>query len=276
MKIPNDEAKNKILNDFNNEMKSYVYCNKNTEELEPIFCASCDCIQTYDNKIITIQIDDFANLCDKCNMEAKRLEPYYPPRLLHSYCLQKDERLKKFVLSPNTLIDDSNDTTRICNNCYSILKKEAQKRQKARRKIPPNAIANFHLIGEAPEELKCLNDVELSLVSLVRVYCQSWVFFAGCHQHIKGWQTFYPNRPESNVRDIELLSISGMKGKIVVTLVGPFTKQQEALVRKRTSITAENVINAYKWLKKNNHYYYDIDIPKRSDIFKPIIIHENM
>ena len=141
--------------------------------------------------------------------------------------------------------------------------------------MPPNAIANFHLIGEAPEELKCLNDVELSLVSLVRVYCQSWVFFAGCHQHIKGWQTFYPNRPESNVRDIELLSLSGMKGKIVVTLVGPFTTTQKALIKERTSVRAEKIITAYQWLKKNNYFYRDINIPNESEIFQPIIIDED-
>ena len=121
-----------------------------------------------------------------------------------------------------------------------------------------------------------MNEVELSLVSLVRVYCQSWVFFAGCHQHIKGWQTFYPNRPESNVKDIELLSVSGMRGKIVITLVGPFTSRQKALVTKRTSINPDKVITAYQWLKKNNYYYHDSIIPKRTEIFQPIIIDKDM
>ena len=264
MIIPNDEAKIKILQAFNDEMNSFVYSNLETNELEPIFCASCDCIQSHDNKMMIIQIDEFADLCKKCNMNASRLEPYYPPTLLNSYRIQNDKRLCDYVLSPSTLIDKNNDTTRVCNACYSVLKKEGNKREKSRRNIPENAIANFHLIGEAPQELKCLNEVELGLVSLVRVYCQSWVFFAGCHQHIKGWQTFYPNRPESNIRDVELLKVSGMKGKIVVTLVGPFTSRQKALVTKRTSVDPNKIIDAYKWLKNNNHYYQEINYFSRT------------
>ena len=124
MIIPNSERKNQILEDFTAEMKSYVYSNQKTNELEPIFCASCDCIQTYENEMRIIKIDEFALLCDKCNMDANRLEPFYPSQLLDSYRLQKDKRLQNYVLSPSTLIDDTNDTTRICNACYSILEKE--------------------------------------------------------------------------------------------------------------------------------------------------------
>ena len=57
MIIPNSERKNQILEDFTAEMKSYVYSNQKTNELEPIFCASCDCIQTYENEMRIIKID---------------------------------------------------------------------------------------------------------------------------------------------------------------------------------------------------------------------------
>ena len=131
MIIPNAEAKIRILEDFNDEMNSYVHGNLETNELEPIFCASCDCIQTHDNKMKMIEIDEFADLCNKCNMDACRLEPFYPSTLLNSYRIQNDKRLCNYVLSPSTLIDKNNDTTRVCNACYSTLKKEVNKKNKS-------------------------------------------------------------------------------------------------------------------------------------------------
>ena len=151
MILPDDKSKRKILEDFNNEMKSYVFCNENTKELQPIFCASCDCIQTYDNEMITIPIDEFAMLCDKCNMDATRLEHFYPPQLLQSYCLQRDKRLQNYVLSPNLLIDDQNDTTRICNNCHSILQKEAKKKIKHEEKCHLMQLQIFILLEKHPK-----------------------------------------------------------------------------------------------------------------------------
>jgi predicted phage-related endonuclease len=39
--------------------------------------------------------------------------------------------------------------------------------------------------------LSNLNQVELSLITKTVIQCQSWIFFAGSHQSIKGWHTFF-------------------------------------------------------------------------------------
>jgi len=82
-------------------------------------------------------------------------------------------------------------------------------------------------------ELSSLNDAELSLISCARIYCQSWMFFGGCHQHIKGWHTFFKNRPSDNVGNLMQLTNAGTKGLILVVLCGPFTTTQKALTLKK-------------------------------------------
>ena len=65
--------------------------------------------------------------------------------------------------------------------------------KRSHQPLPKAAVANGYVIGDPPMELSSLNDVELSLISRARIYCQSWIFFGGCHQHIKGWHTFFKN-----------------------------------------------------------------------------------
>jgi hypothetical protein len=133
-----------------------------------------------------------------------------------------------------------------------------------------------YLIGESPAILKDLNDVELSLISTVRTTCQTWVFFAGCHQHIQGWHTLYENKPGAIASQIETLSNAGMKGQLLVVLCGPFTSTQRAVTRARTLVNAHKVIDAFKWLKENNFHYADIVIPNIEDLPVPRIVENNM
>jgi hypothetical protein len=62
------------------------------------------------------------------------------------------------------------------------------------------------MIGDPPDLLTKLNAVELSLISLTITQYQSWICFAGCHQQIKGWHTFFKGRPTDNVGNIMLLT----------------------------------------------------------------------
>ena len=143
---------------------------------------------------------------------------------------------------------------------------------------PKQAIANGYLVGDAPMELECLNDVELSLVSKVRIYCQSWIFYGGCHQQIKGWHTFFKNRPTENVGNLMQLAENDNTetGIILVVLCGPFTTTQKALTLAKTAVRPSKVIAAWKWLKKHNYRYKDLTIPNAKDIPQPQIICEQM
>jgi hypothetical protein len=135
-------------------------------------------------------------------------------------------------------------------------------------------IANFNLIGYAPIELSELTITKLSLVSRSFLHCQTWVFYAGCHQQIKGWHTFFKGRPSENVADLSRLVQAGLKGSMLVVLCGPFTKAQIALTRSKMMVSPEKVIRAYKWLIENNVLYQNDIIPNIDDIPIPIIIHD--
>jgi hypothetical protein len=78
--------------------------------------------------------------------------------------------------------------------------------------------------------------VELSLIT----QCQSWICFAGCHQQIKGWHTFFKGRPTDNVGNIMLLTECGWKGTILVVMCGPFTSKQNRIKRENIGMSIQN------------------------------------
>jgi hypothetical protein len=115
----------------------------------------------------------------------------------------------------------------------------------------------------------------VSLISRIRTYVQSWVFFGGCHQHIKGWHTFFKNRSTDNVGNLLMLTESGLKGLILVVLCGPFTETQKAFTLDQISVDPLKVIAAWRWLKANNYRYRNDTIPHIDDIPLPKVIEEN-
>ena len=197
----------------------------------------------------------------------------YPTALLGQYTASHNE-LKSYVLSPATFVNHMNEAI-ICKDCLSELEKITKKRSN-RRHPPKQGIANGYIIGDAPVELTKLNDVELSLISRARTYCQTWMFFAGCHQHIKGWHTFFKNRPSHNVGNLTMLTDSGHKGVIMVFLCGPFTTTQKALSMKQMAVDPQKVVAAWIWLKANNFRYKDDEIPSVDNIPLPKVIEENL
>ena len=117
------------------------------------------------------------------------------------------------------------------------------------------------MIGDAPDLLKNLNPVELSLITKTSTQCQSWIFFGGCHQSIKGWHTFFKGQPGHNVGNMILMMESGWKGCIIVVLCGPFTSQQSMLTQERVLVTPGRVIAGWKWLKNNIFRIQLLEIP---------------
>ena len=116
--------------------------------------------------------------------------------------------------------------------------------------------------------------MELGIVSLVHIHCQCWVFFGGCHAHVKGWHTFFKNKTGANIANIQNLSLCGMQGSILVVLCGPFTKDQRKMTYKKTTVRPNKVVEAFKWLKENNYHYANIEIPELDKIPIPKIIDE--
>ena len=195
----------------------YLRCtilDEESDNLTPICCAVCDAIPLEPQWYNQIDTNRFAAMCKASNMHKPSYpesltipgEGEYQQTLLEQYTAP-DERLSDFLLSPKTIVRPRDDTVVVCKACSEHMQVNLEKVSSRHNHPPKTSIANGYLIGDAPNVLMELTDVELSLVSLVRIYCQSWICFAGCHQHIKGWHTFFKNRPSANVGNLQQLEL---------------------------------------------------------------------
>jgi hypothetical protein len=262
-----------IIESFAKGLNSFTAEIPGSAKVHPVCCAVCDSIPKQEHDWEWVDITLFAKYGHNHNLEKRQVQGLYPAELLDQYTVN-DARLDHLCLSRRTVVNNVNDTIICCKECLEVLSKEVKKKESAHP--PKNAIINAYLIGDAPTELTCLSEVELSLISQSRILCQSWVFYGGCHQHIKGWHTLFKNSAEKQVANLQQLSLSGLKGQIMVVLCGPFTSTQRAITLKKTAVDPKKVIAAYEWLKKHNHYYKDVDIPSVEEIPLPVIIEENM
>ena len=273
LEVPTREKKDELIRAFLKDEESYTVFDDSSGRFLPVICCVCDSIPTKPDWSTTIHVIKLKKLLEQCKLNQSELTNYYPPKLLDQYTARHDS-LKRFVLSPETYVN-IHDEALICKDCLAQLR-SISKKKSVRRHPPKQAIANGYVIGRAPSELIKLNEVEISLISQARIYCQSWIFFGGCHQHIKGWHTFFKNRPAGNVGNVVMLSESGLKGVILVVLCGPFTTTQKALVYKAVAINPEKVVKAWCWLKANNYRYKDCVIPDLDSIPVPKIVEEDM
>jgi hypothetical protein len=270
LRVPSPEKKDTIAKAFVRDLESFTVYDKATKCFRPVICCVCDSIPTEPNWSCYVPIPDAVLLFRNCKMEASHVEQQYRSEiLLRQYSVDQEE-LKDFILSPVTYINDRKEIL-MCKRCHSALVGG-----KRAGRPPPQAIASGYIIGDAPVELTRLNEVEISIISRARIYCQSWIFFGGCHQHIKGWHTIFKNRPEDNVGNLMQLSDAGMHRIVQVVLCGPFTTTQRALTLASTAVNPERVLAAWHWLKVNNFRYSQDEIPMLEDIPTPVYLDENM
>ena len=271
---PNAREQMAMIGAFTEEMEQSIFVDAQGVS-HPLICCVCDTIAHVD---ITMEWMDVAVLrkhCIKTKMTKARIKDVYPSILISQYTVPHVPSLKTFVLSPKSVYNASKDCIAICSDCASHFRIQLDER--GNRRVPPDdAIISGYLIGDAPSILTDLNEVELALLSTVRTNCQSWIYFAGCHQHIQGWHTFYESDTASNVATISNLSDAGLRGQMLVVLCGPFTRTQVALTRAQTLVNSSKVIAAFEWLKLNNYHYRDIDIPLAEDLPIPQIIDDDM
>ena len=270
--IPTETQVKKLSKDFLDDLQSFTVIDKSTNEIRPVICCVCDSIPTESQWSTYVSVKEFRRLCERAKLRKTDSFTEYSQKLRMQYTA-RDERLKDFILSPETYVNGQ-DEVLVCKNCLSCLRKNSKKKHEERRGPPPESIINGYMIGDAPDVLTILNSVELSLITLTTTQCQSWIFFAGCHQHIKGWHTFFKGRPGDNVGNMTLLTKNGWKGQIMVVMCGPFTNEQAKLTRSKTSVCPYKIIRAWRWLKANNYRYLLIDIPHIDDIPLPYIMDE--
>jgi hypothetical protein len=268
--LPSREDVKRITENFLIDLKSFTVTDTVLKEIRPIVCSVCDSIPTKAGWSTFVDMDEFIKLCGKCKLKRTDCLSAYCEKIRKQY-MARDPRLEQFILSPETYVNEQ-DEVLVCRQCLLELRKKAKQKNVNRRCPPPESIINGYMIGDAPHELKSLNPVELSLITKTATQCQSWIFFAGCHQHIKGWHTFFRGRSGENIGNLTLMTESGWKGQILVVMCGPFTSEQSKLTRQRTNVDPQKVIAGWKWLKKNNFRYQNVEIPNIEEIPLPYII----
>ena len=241
--IPTETEVKQIAKDFLDDLQSFTVTDMSTNEIRPVICCVCDSIPTESQWSTFVNVKEFKRLCERAKIRKTDAYTGYSETLRIQYTA-KDERLKDYILSPETYVNGQ-DEVLVCKNCLSCLQKTSKITNEERRGPPPFSIIRGYMIGDAPDVLSTLNSVELSLITKTTTQCQSWIFFAGCHQHIKGWHTFFKGRPGDNVGNMTLLTKSGWKGQILVVLCGPFTNEQAKLTRARTSVCPLKVLSAW-------------------------------
>jgi len=272
--IPSVEEKNTIVNAFVKDLESFTLYDEKQDNFLPVICCVCDSMPHCPQWHQFVPVPILADLLKTCKLGRSTISNIYPAKLLNDYQIE-NEKLKDYILSPSTYINDKEEAL-ICKSCLSELEANSKKKYKSQRYPPKESIINGYAIGNAPFELSDSNNVELTLTSRLRIYSQSWVFFAGCHQHIKGWHTLLKNQPENHVGNLQVLQQCGMEKVILVALCGPFTATQRALTLKKTAVDPRKVIRAWEWLKANNFRYKDDVIPHIDTIPKPQILGEKM
>ena len=182
----------------------------------------------------------------------------------NGFLVETFPQLKNCILSPRSygFLDEEDEAYfDICSDCKGGTVK----------KPPILAISNLQ-IGTAPEELTCLNVVELSFISLGVMDRHVFQCYAGQHKSINLWHQMYVNEVEHNMASFRQCDQYEIPDDITCTLSGPFTKEQKEIAVRSMTINREKIIRALKWLIKNNRLYKEIRLPEQLEIPQPRIL----
>ena len=240
--IPTEQDLNRICKLFLSDLESFTIKDDVTNTLKPVICSICDLMPMEPQWSTFVDLDEFKKLCRDCKLQKTDSLKAYGKDVRNQYTA-RDGGLKDFILSPETHVN-AKDEVLVCKECLSELRKNSKK-NKDRRRPPTESIIRGYMIGDAPDVLSNLTPLELSLITKTVTQCQSWIFFAGSHQSIKGWHTFFKGRPGENVGNLTLMTESGWKGQILVVMCGPFTTEQSLLTRAKASVDPHKVIAAW-------------------------------
>ena len=174
LKIPTDTQVKELTKDFLDNLQSFTVTDKLTNEIKPVICCVCDSMPTESQWSTYVHVHDFKRYCERAKLHEDYSYTEYSKMLQMQYTAN-DERLKDFILLPETYVNDQ-DKVLVCKNCLSCLIKNSKITKEERRSPPPGSIIWGYMIGDAPDVLTSLNSVELSLITKTSTQCQSWIF----------------------------------------------------------------------------------------------------
>ena len=268
--------------DCNNEIDDVLVRDKIKGTLHGRVCLVCDKFlkkkETY-----TMGLSSFSKYaklfeCSDSSLPQSLLDQYKFKALEELASLEASEdyleyvrKFKGCLLSPRSKLvySSSKKITKpkvmLCKDCKGGL----NTRRLDSNVLPRFAIANGMAIGEPPECLKELNEIELALISQARFRGHLFTYWGGCHKSIKGWHSFYDVDVGHTTAVINAVQKLTDCNNMAVVLCGPFTPVQYERVMRKTSVDGAKVLKAFRWLKENNNLYRELPEPK---IGNPMVI----
>jgi hypothetical protein len=172
--------------------------------------------------------------------------------------------MRKMVLAPLGCFDINTMSFVVCTECHNAIYTKQQR--------PYFSLANNFAFGEAPDELKCLNDVELALVAQSRISGHIFSFHGGKHQCMTGMHSLYDVNLAHLASSLERMEQLGFPTVIACVLSGPFTSFQKQYVLRKMMINRLKVKRALTWLRTNNILFANITDAEIENLPEPIFI----
>ena len=271
--LPSNSNARLIAQQASKSMADRMFRDESTGKLQPRICATCDEMVTILNPSVLVPIKKLIKRLHKAKAHHHHVRRAYEnPAVVDSYKASHPS-LSPFVLSPATHVRrlaNGSECVLMCRTCKDEMESKCTSRKK--HVSPERAIWNYNLVGELPECLKILRPAEVAIISPNHIYTHAIVLRSDRHDGIYGWHSMFENRVDVNIGNTQYLIDAGLEGEIVCVFCGPFDKAQVDAARTQYSIRPQKVIEAFDWLKKNNHYFRDFEIPDASRI-QPVKFH---
>ena len=169
---------------------------------------------------------------------------------------EDDTLLSSMLLSPRASYISRQD--RRFNKGYTCCRH--CKRSLSQNVMPKFAIANNYAFGTPPDCLLDLTDIELALLSPVKVYGYCFCYTGGMQKELKGSLSYYKVDINSIVRSVTHFEVLNMTSNIVVMLYGRMTPEQKRRAARKNQIRVSKVLSAMQWLLLYNEEWKKLDI----------------
>ena len=103
LSLPTKEDTNRITKAFLLDLESFTITDEVTKQIKPVICCVCDSIPTKAQWSTVVDIHKFITLCDRAKLRKSDSSKIYGDQLRNQYTA-KDNRLKDFILSPETYV----------------------------------------------------------------------------------------------------------------------------------------------------------------------------
>jgi hypothetical protein len=194
-------------------------------------------------------------------------------RFLDEKNLFKDnDLLMKLALSPRGIIGKKRHARGCrwgfssCNTCKWAI---------TNGYTPFHAIVNQNFVGNAPECIKELTEVERSIVTPVAGvgYCHTYT--GGKTMNLKGTFTYFRVEERRIAKAVAQLERMGLTKHVVVVLTGKMTRRQKLKAQKKHTIRTDKIIAAVEWLVQNHRSWRKVSLDGIREQLKtvnPIVI----